>query len=279
MVRTNMNQRRVKPESSALLTLHVLRRQQLSPHFVRVTLGGGDIEQFVHRGHDQWFRLFLPVTDTSLSHAPAKLTTLAYLRFLTVSSTERPVLRNYTVRAFRAHGPDGPELDVDFVLHGSADDGTAGPAAAWAQRCEPGDAVGIIDEGTTFHPPPDTTSVRLVADETGLPAVAGVLASLADDVVGHAVVEVPTAADAQPLTGPPGVEVSWVFRDTTDAAAVPGVAALARSAALPRPEPGCFGWVVGESGLATGQRRVWVDQGLDKSAITFCGYWKAGRQH
>ncbi|WP_410626009.1 hypothetical protein [Amycolatopsis sp. cmx-8-4] len=39
------------------------------------------------------------------------------------------------VRAYRPDGPDGPEFDVGFVLHGSAADGTAGPAATWAQNC------------------------------------------------------------------------------------------------------------------------------------------------
>lgn len=60
----------------------------------------------------------------------------------------RPVLRSYSVRAYRPDGPDGPELDIDFVLHGSAADGTAGPAATWAQHCARDDAVAILDEGS-----------------------------------------------------------------------------------------------------------------------------------
>lgn len=81
-------------------------------------------------GHDQWFRLFLPVSANSLTRLPPRLTTLSYARFLTISKTDRPVLRNYSVRARRPAGPEGPEIDVDFVLHGSAADGTAGPATS-----------------------------------------------------------------------------------------------------------------------------------------------------
>ncbi|MEO3830201.1 siderophore-interacting protein [Actinomadura sp. B10D3] len=55
--------------------------------------------------------------------------------------------------AYRPDGLDGAELDVDFVLHGSADDQTAGPAAAWATTCTRGDAVGILDEGIRHCPP------------------------------------------------------------------------------------------------------------------------------
>jgi hypothetical protein len=54
------------------------------------------------------------------------------------------------VRAFRADGPQGPELDVGFVVHGSPAAGTSGPAATWAQTCAVGDAVAILDEGITF---------------------------------------------------------------------------------------------------------------------------------
>jgi NADPH-dependent ferric siderophore reductase len=73
----------------------------------------------------------------------------------------------------RPDGPDGPELDVDFVLHGSAADGTAGPAAVWARNCARGDAVAVLDEGIGFNPAPGREHFLLVAGETGLPAIAG----------------------------------------------------------------------------------------------------------
>jgi hypothetical protein len=58
----------------------------------------------------------------------------------------------------RPDGPDGPELDVDFVLHGSAADGTAGPAAVWARNCARGDAVAVLDEGIGFNPAPTAST-------------------------------------------------------------------------------------------------------------------------
>lgn len=275
MARTNVNAGRRKPETVQLLTLHVLRRAQISPTFVRVTLGGADVERFRPMGFDQWFRLFLPVTDeASLTRLPNKLDTLAYLRYLAIARTERPVLRNYTVRAYRPDGPQGPELDVDLVLHGSATDGTSGPAATWAQTCVPGDAVAILDEGVTFVPGPAHEHLLIAADETGLPAVAGILASLPADARGTAWVEIPDPADRQELAGPAGVEVRWVVRP--DPHALPGRAVLAAVEAAPVP-PAAYAWVVGEQSLVADARRHWVRVGVPKPDVTFCGYWKAAR--
>lgn len=282
MAKSNIAQTRVKPETSELLVLRVLRRERLSPHFARVTLGGGDIERFRHMGYDQWFRLFLPVTGGAgaLTRLPKKLTMLSYARYLTIAKAERPVLRNYTVRGYRPGGPEGPELDVDFVLHGSADDGAAGPAATWAQSCAPGDAVAILDEGIGFNPPASLGRVLLVTDESGLPAAAGILGSLPADAEGQAIIEIPSGADRQELAAPAGIEVTWLAREDGAApGAVPGQAALAAAEALPLPAEPFYGWTVGESSLPVGLRRHWVKAGVPKENIMFCGYWRSGHTH
>jgi len=276
MAKTTTAARRIKPDVSELLTLEVVRRELVTPGMARITLGKGDIAKFVPMGFDQWFRLFIPVADDdSLSRLPQKLNTLSYARYLTISKTRRPVLRNYTVRAWREDGPSGPEIDVDFVLHGDETAGTAGPAASWAARCAPGDAVAILDEGIGFVQPSGTDSVLLVADETGLPAVAGILSSLPADTVGIALVEVGATDDIQNLDGPVGVDVRFVVR--SDARATPGVAVLKAAEALPALGERCFAWTVGESALVAGARRHWIATGVPKDNIMFCGYWKASR--
>lgn len=267
MARTNLRANRIKPDNVELLTLHVLRREQISPHFVRVTLGDGDLARFRYMGFDQWFRLFIPVSESSLSRAPRKLDTLSYVRYLTVAKVERPILRNYSVRAYR-----DTELDVDFVIHGSPDNGTAGPAATWAQTCTPGDPVAILDEGVGFNPAPTVRQVLLVTDESGLPATAGILASLPDDMTGQALIEVPSPDDRQNLTTPPGVEITWLPR--SDPHGPPGQAALAAAEALPVPSDPFYGWVVGEQTLPSTLRRHWVQAGVPKGNIMFCGYWR-----
>ncbi|MFN3947940.1 siderophore-interacting protein [Microbacterium sp.] len=275
MARTNAAQTRITPEKSELLTVRVVRRERLSPSFMRVTLGGDELTRFSPLGRDQWFRLFLPVAEGSLARLPHKLDTLAYVRYLAIAKTQRPVLRNYTVAGFRAEGREGPEMDVDFVLHGSAEKGGVGPAARWAESCSAGDAVALIDEGVIFSPPADRARpIVLVADETALPALAGILASLPADAVGHALVEVPDAGDVRELPGPGGVAVRWIVRP--DSGAAPGSTVREEACALPV-DPAAFGWVAGEQVLATSMRRHWVRSGLDKRAVSFTGYWRAPR--
>ncbi len=278
MAQTNMRTTRVRPALSTLTRLEVVRREQVSPSFVRVTLGGSDLEAFGPMGFDQWFRLFIPVGDVGmLDRMPSSFDVKSYLRYLMLSRSTRPVVRSYTVRAFRADGPDGPELDVDLVVHGSAEDGTAGPAATWAQTCSTGDPVAIIDEGVMFSPTWSRDRVLLVADESALPAATGILATLPAEATGHAVLEVPTPDDRLAIEAPGGVEVTWVVRPAPGDR--PGAAALAVASARPVPEGPVVAWVAGEQSLPTALRREWVRGGIPKERILFCGYWKAGHAH
>lgn len=272
--------RLVKPQTQELVHVRVLRTERLSPHWMRVTLGGGEIDRFRPMGFDQWFRIFLPLGgDAGLERLPAKANKLlGYLKYLRIPDGLRPVMRNYSVRRFRpADETRGAELDVDFVLHGSAADGTAGPASRWAETCRPGESVVLIDEGLAFNPDRGTDRVLLVADETGLPAVSSICASLPATATGLAIVEIPDAADALDFPRPAGIDVRWIVRDAT---AKPGEAALAALTGLTADEyPGAdvHAYIVGEQALPTGARRHLIaDRGLDKNLISFCGYWRWG---
>lgn len=266
--------RLVKPASPDLLHLRVLGTERLSEHWMRVTLGEGEIDRFVPLGFDQWFRLFLPVGgDEGLERIPAKANQLlGYLKYLRIPDGVRPVMRNYTVRAYRAATPDaGAQIDVDFVLHGTGPD--AGPASQWAASARPGDSVVIIDEGLGFDPERGVDRVILAADETGLPAVSGVCASLPASATGVALIEVPSEADALAFEAPAGVEVRWLVRD---AQTRPGTLALAALEDVPLPAEGTHAFIVGEQSLPTSARRALVARGLDKASISFIGYWRVG---
>lgn len=263
----------VKPELQRLLRLEVVRSERISPSFQRVTLGGGSISEFVPMGWDQWFRLFIPTEgEVGLDDLPDKVNLRGYLRYLRIEKGKRPVLRNYTVRAFR-----GDELDVDFVLHGSAADGTAGPASAWAETCRPGDQVALVDEGVAFNAERGTDRVLLVADETGVPAVAGILESLPAEATGIAVIEVPTPDDRFDLTHAEGIEMRWLSRSEGE---TPGANALEAVRFLTTEDvPDVHAFVVGEQALVQGARRHLVSLDVPKDRISFVGYWKLGAAH
>lgn len=114
---------KVSHADTGLTTADVLRAEQISSHVVRITLGGEALCGWRSLGFDQWFRLALPVSDdTRFDRLSDRFGMGGYLRYLSLPKATRPVIRNYTVRNFRA---DAGELDVDFVVHGS--DGVAGP--------------------------------------------------------------------------------------------------------------------------------------------------------
>jgi NADPH-dependent ferric siderophore reductase len=253
---------------SGLVHTSVVRRELVTPHMVRVTLGGGDLDRFEFQGFDQWFRLAVPTHAVDrFDNLPDNFGVGGYLKYLTLPSGTRPVIRNYTVRAFR---PESLELDVDFVVHG-----TEGIAAPWAASVESGAEVAFIDQGCGWKRSVGLDQVLIVADESGLPAAAGILRDLARDARGHAIIELFDLADRQHVDAPAGVEVHWLVRD---AAAAPGAAALPALAGLPLAPESTYCFAVGESALATGARRHLVnDRGVPKTHVTFCGYWKIGK--
>ncbi|SDT32584.1 NADPH-dependent ferric siderophore reductase, contains FAD-binding and SIP domains [Friedmanniella luteola] len=254
------------------LRLEVLRSTPISPSFRRVTVGGPALAGFVPQGFDQWFRLFVPRPDQTTFRLPASGTELWYPQWLALPPGVRPECRNYTVAAFRS-GP--AELDVDFVVHRGPDGTVDGVAAGWAEAAQPGDPLGLLDQGLLWDPHPDHDGVLLVADETGVPGMAGVLASLPADAHGDAVLEVPEADDRRPLVHPEGVRVTWVVRSASArSTGLPGAAALEHVRRAPLPSPGAYALAVGESGLAAGVRRHLVVGGHPKQHIRFSGFYK-----
>lgn len=258
---------------SGLVHATVLGRERISPNVVRVTFGGDDLNRFEYRGFDQWFRLAIPVAQESrFDNLPSKFGMGGYLRFLTLPKDTRPVIRNYTVRQFR---PEARELDVDFVVHDAPDNGgDSGVAGPWASAVEPGGEVAFIDQGCGWKPVP-AESVLLAGDESGMPAIAGVLRDLPAETVGHALIELFDAADRQELQHPDGVTLHWLTRD---AGADPGAELLPALRALELPDEPPYAFAVGESAVATGVRRHLVNErGVPKGNVTFCGYWKKGK--
>ena len=261
------------PASPRLFTARVLRSERVSPSFQRVTIGGAELAGFEWGGFDHWFRLFLPPAPGMPLVLPAVKGRSWWRPYLAIPEGSRPHCSNYTVASLRPV-PGGAEMDIDVVLHWDHAGVLSGSVAVWADSAAVGSPVGLLDQGALFDPPADARRVHLVSDETGLPAVRGILRDLDDSMEGTAVIEVPSAGDVEALAAPPGVSVRWICRDS--ATAVPGSAALEAVRTAPAPDARDYAFVVGESSLATGGRRELHRAGLPKSRITFSGFWKHG---
>lgn len=250
---------------TGLVTAEVVRAERISPSFVRITLGGDELHDWRALGFDQWFRLALPVsTETRFDQLGARFDMRGYLHYLTLPKASRPVIRNYTVRDYRAS--EG-ELDIDFVVHGP--DGVAGP---WASSLPLGAPVALIDQGCGYRQAPAGARVVLAGDESALPAVLGIIRDLPDDAHGTAIIEVPHEDDRQPVSAPANVDVNWIVRSPGSR---PGSAALRAVRQLELSDEKIAAFLAGEQQLATGARRHLVHGcGVAKSDVTFTGYWR-----
>jgi NADPH-dependent ferric siderophore reductase len=268
-----------RPAVARVGEMRVVSTTRVSSGFVRVTLVGSAIEPM---GYDQWVRLFLPAASgrLELPHGDAEGW---YTRWLALDEAERPVVRNYTVRAARPD-PEGWQVDVDLVVHRSPVSGTVeGAAAAWAVSARPGDIVGVLDQGVIFdEPDAGHPSILVVADESGLPAAEGIARSLHPDSRAEFVLEVPHDDDRRPLASTGTINDEWVVRN--DDAALPGRAALARVESLLRARgagfahQGSYAYVVGEASFVLATRALLRAAGVPKHAVHFCAYWRPERR-
>jgi len=243
----------------------VVRTRRLSRSLQRVTLGGPDLSGLVSGGRDQSFSLFLPHPGQDRPLLPDHASESWFLEWYGMDPAVRGIMRSYTIAA---QDPDTGEIDVDFVLHGDA-----GPASRWAAAAQPGDRVALFgpqvadNTSVCFRPPADADWVLLAADQTALPALAGILTTAPPGLPVHAWVTVPHAEDVLELKTDADLTVTWLVAGD--------LAAAVRGADLPSGSP--YAWIAGEAGQVKALRRHLVNErGWDRSRVTFAGYWRRG---
>ncbi|MBF4161033.1 siderophore-interacting protein [Nocardioides sp. CBS4Y-1] len=264
-----------------MFTAQVRATRRLSPTFQRVTVAGPDLASFDHQGLDHWFRLFLPPEPGAALVLPEVEGRTWWQPYLDLPDEVRPHCSNYTVAGYRSasHGPDGAfdaELDIDVVLHHDHAGQLCGGVAIWATTAQIGSPMGLLDQGVLFDPPSDADEVVLVSDESGIPALRGIVHDLPADTRGRVVIEVPHADDIETWIAPPGLDLAWCVRAVEERR--PGRLALSTLREGPAPSPLAYGFVIGESTLATAGRRWLVGAGLAKDRILFSGFYKVEPQ-
>ncbi|KAB1946317.1 siderophore-interacting protein [Micromonospora sp. ALFpr18c] len=251
---------------------HVVRSRRIGASLIRVTLGGPELVDVAGGGRDQSVSLFLPHPGQHAPVVPVEHGDDWFGAWRALPPDVRAVMRSYTIREQR---PAAGEVDIDFVSHGDG-----GPASRWAALAGPGDRVLLLgpavhdNRSVCFRPPDGTDLVVLAADETALPAAAGILGWLPAGTRVRAWIEVPDAADITELPSAADAEIRWIVRGSTP----PGSDLLVgsvRAARLPAGTP--YAWIAGESGVVRALRRHLVgERGFDRRRVTFAGYWRRG---
>lgn len=246
------------------INLTVLRREELSPHMVRIVAGGGGFAGYVDNAFvDRYVKIAFPQPGVDY---PLPLDLWAVRE--SMPREQWPHTRTYTVRWV---DEAAQELAIDFVIHG--DEGLAGP---WAASAQPGDSLTFTGPGGAYNPDPTADWYLFAGDEAALPAIAAAVESLPSDARGLAFLEVDSDDDIQTLAGPAGVEVLWLKRRGVGAGASELLVNAVRETVWPAGKVDVFAH--GERGYMKGLREVLFRQrGLERSQVSLSGYWAAGR--
>lgn len=225
--------------------LNVSRIEEVAPGMRRVVLQGPELEGFTSLGFDDHVKLF----------------------FEPVAGQPEAPMRDFTPRRFDAARA---ELWIDFFLH------EAGPAAEWASRVRPGDALNLGGPRGSMLIDPDGIDLHLlIGDETAWPAICRRLEELPASA--HARVVLETGAEASwPL--PPTrarVEATQVVRESDDAPPARDLIDALRS--LDFATAGTHAWVALESHAARAVRNyLRTERGFTKEWIKAAAYWRRG---
>ncbi|MFF9344215.1 MULTISPECIES: siderophore-interacting protein [unclassified Streptomyces] len=240
----------------------VVRTERITPHMVRVVLGGPGLEGFDAGAFtDHYVKLlFAPEGVTYAEPFDMERIRAEHPR------EQWPTTRTYTVRAW---DPVHHELTLDFVVHG--DEGLAGP---WAARAQVGETVRFLGPGGGYAPDPAADWHLLVGDESALPAIGVALERLPAGALVHAFVEVEDAADEQKFATEAGIEVTWLHRAGRPA----GEALVEAVRALDFPAGDVHAFVHGEAGFVKELRRhLRVERGVERERLSISGYWRLGK--
>ena len=175
--------------------LQVVRRIQVSPGFVRLTLAGPELAGFASAGFDDHLKLILPQAGQERPSLPIVQDGRP------VFSGPRPVLRDYTPARFDAAAG---ELDIEVALH------EAGPASDWAAAAFVGQWVGIAGPRGSLVIPTGFDWHWLIGDETALPAISRRLAELPAHTRATVRIQVQNPADRRALPSAAQLDLQWV---------------------------------------------------------------------
>ncbi|WP_182906908.1 siderophore-interacting protein [Microbispora sp. H13382] len=240
----------------------VVRTERLTPHMIRVVLGGEGLAGFgAGEFTDHYVKLLFPLPGVDYPEPFDPAVIRAEL-----PRDQWPKTRTYTVRAW---DPEARELTIDFVYHG--DEGLAGP---WARQARPGDVLRFVGPGGAYAPSAEADWHLLAGDESALPAIGAALERLPAGAPARVFVEVEGPEEEQKLLTGGDAEIVWLHRRGGQV----GEALVRAVRELEFPEGVVHAFVHGEAAFVKELRRyLRVERGLPLERLSISGYWRRGR--
>ncbi|MGA4976615.1 siderophore-interacting protein [Streptomyces cinereoruber] len=240
----------------------VVHTERITPHMVRLVLGGPGLDGFDAGEYTDHYVKLLFAPEGVAYPEPFDMERIRE----EFPREQWPTTRTYTVRAW---DPERRELTIDFVVHG--DEGLAGP---WAARAEAGDTVRFLGPGGGYAPDGAADWHLLVGDESALPAIAAALERLPAGARAHTFVEIADAAEEQKLETAAGIDVTWLHRGDRPV----GEALVEAVRTLDFPAGDVHAFVHGEAGFVKELRRhLRLDREVPRERLSISGYWRLGK--
>lgn len=173
--------------------------------------------------------------------------------------------RVYTIRAID-HARR--ELTIDVVLHDDS------PGSVWARNAKAGDRVGLLGPGGGDVIPADW--YLLCGDETALPAIARIAASLPATARAAVVIEVADGAEEQEISSEAALEVTWLHRNGQPAGSTDLLPEAVRAIQLP--EGGELFIFAGceQAAARVIRKHLRAERKLPKERHLVVAYWRRG---
>lgn len=230
--------------------VQLLAREQFSPGFIRLTVGGPDLAGFVSAGFDDHTKLILPQAGMDRPNLPQMVDGRPHI------DGERPTMRDYTPLNYDAARNT---LQLEFAEHGS------GPAVEWARTAPIGQWLGLAGPRGSLVVPADLDWHVLLGDESAMPAMERRLAELPAGSRAIVRVQIANPADQRRWSSAAKLDLQWV----------PSLAAAVDALELPEGEG--FVWAAGENrAMADLRKRILAKPGANPKRMRIASYWKQG---
>ncbi len=250
------------PQPSAIPNFREIRvvdAYNITPHMRRVVVATDDARHFVEGGLHA--RLLIPPKGRE----PVWPHTEPDGRIHWPKSDDALTIRAYTIRSIDL---DRGEMNIDFVVH----EGDDVPGATWALTARPGDPAGLIGPGGGGVP--TARKLILAGDETALPAIARIAASVPADAELRILLEIADKQEEQPLTSSASMDVSWLHRNDAAAGTTDTLERILRDI-VPAADPETFVWVACEQKQARAVRAfVKSEMARDPGTFSIAAYWQ-----
>ena len=250
---------RLRREPPRFRRVQVRSKELLSPHMLRIVLGGDELEGFAIESPASSVRLLLPPPGERSLVMPT----------WNGNQFELPDGRRAPIRTFtpRYHDAALRQLTLDVVLHDH------GAATDWARAADIGDDAAVSGPGRSEAIDDAARSHLLVGDESAIPAIGQLLESIDPDHRVDVHIEITAPNAVLELPSHPTAAVTW---HALPADAPPGTAMVAVVEAVAELPDSV--WVAGEAAAVQRIRtHLFDERGRTRANVTARGYWKHGR--